>query len=188
AGMARTTRRAVMKTTRVVSALLAALLLAGPLVSLASAQQPAEADSPVGQAAPPAGPVPAAQPPAADLFQETLRAEQATSRNRGLYDVGAVIVNLVLVPGRAITCVLGGSPAAGRLRSPGRVRRERPRRRARTPPGRGRSRHGADGNHGHPRGAGAIRRTRPQAGRPRAARRASARRRPRAAVDAKVID
>ena len=89
-----------MKTTRVVSALLAALLLAGPLVSLASAQQPAEADSAVGQAAPPAGPVPAAQPPAADLFQETLRAEQATSRNRGLYDVGAVIVNLVLVPGR----------------------------------------------------------------------------------------
>jgi len=98
-----------MKTTRVVPALLAALLLAGPLVSLASAQQPAEADSAVGQAAPPAGPVPAAQPPAADLFQETLRAEQATSRNRGLYDVGAVIVNLVLVPGRAITCVLGGA-------------------------------------------------------------------------------
>jgi hypothetical protein len=97
-----------MKTTRVLSALLAALLLVGPLASLASAQQPAEAGSPVGQAAPPAGQVPAAQPPAADLFQETLRAEQATSRHRGIYDAGAVVVNLVLVPGRAVTCVLGG--------------------------------------------------------------------------------
>jgi hypothetical protein len=85
-----------MKTTRVLSALLAALLLAGPLATLATAQQPAQPTPP------------AAQPPAPDLFQETLRAEQATSRSRGVYDAGAVAVNVFLVPGRAITCLLGG--------------------------------------------------------------------------------
>jgi len=74
--------------TRVVSALLAALLLAGPLTPLAGAQQPT-------------------QPPAPDLFQETLKAERESERSRGSYDAGAVAVNVFLVPGRAITCVLG---------------------------------------------------------------------------------
>ncbi len=85
-----------MKTTRVVSALLAALLLAGPLAPLAGAQQPVQPASPVGQ------------PAAPDLFQETLRVEQATSRQKGVYEAGAVAVNVFLVPGRAITCLLGG--------------------------------------------------------------------------------
>jgi len=74
--------------TRMVSALLAALLLAGPLTPLAGAQQPT-------------------QPPAPDLFQETLKAERESERSRGTYDAGAVAVNVFLVPGRAITCVLG---------------------------------------------------------------------------------
>jgi hypothetical protein len=75
--------------TRVVSALLTALLLAGPLVPIAGAQQPP-------------------QPPAPDLFQEQLRTQQEAERSRGAYDAGAVAVNVFLVPGRAITCVLGG--------------------------------------------------------------------------------
>ena len=74
--------------TRAISALLTALLLAGPLTPLAHAQQP--------------------QPPAPDLFQETLKAEREADRHRGTYDAGAVAVNVFLVPGRAITCVLGG--------------------------------------------------------------------------------
>ena len=76
--------------TRVVSALLAALLLAGPLAPLAGAQQPA-------------------QPPAPDLFQETLKSQRDDERSKGNYDAGAVAVNVFLVPGRAITCVLGGA-------------------------------------------------------------------------------
>jgi hypothetical protein len=75
--------------TRVVSALLGALLLAGPLAPMAGAQQPAQ--------------------PAPDPFQESLRAEQEAERSRGAYDAGAVAVNVFLVPGRAITCVLGGA-------------------------------------------------------------------------------
>ena len=75
--------------TRVVSAVLATLLLAGPLVPIAGAQQPA-------------------QPPAPDLFQETLKAQRDEERTKGAYDAGAVAVNVFLVPGRAITCVLGG--------------------------------------------------------------------------------
>ena len=74
--------------TRMVSALLTAVLLAGPLTPLAGAQQ-------------------ATQAPAPDLFQETLKAERDTERSRGSYDAGAVAVNVFLVPGRAITCVLG---------------------------------------------------------------------------------
>ncbi|HEU4367827.1 MAG TPA: hypothetical protein VFV05_06290 [Methylomirabilota bacterium] len=76
--------------TRVVSALLGALLLAGPLVPVVGAQQPA-------------------QPPAPDLFQESLKAQRDDDRNQGLYDAGAVAANVFLVPGRAITCVLGGA-------------------------------------------------------------------------------
>jgi hypothetical protein len=76
--------------TRVVSALLAALFLAGPLAPMAGAQQPTP-------------------PPAPDLFQEQLRAEQEAERSQGAYDAGAVAVNVFLVPGRAITCVLGGT-------------------------------------------------------------------------------
>jgi hypothetical protein len=95
-----------MKTTRVVSALLVALLIAGPLASLADAQQPTQPAAPAAPAAP------GAQAPAPDLFQETLRAEQGQQQSSA-YDAGAIAVNAFLVPGRAITCMLGG--AAGFL-------------------------------------------------------------------------
>ena len=74
--------------TRVVAGLLAAVLLVGPLASIAGAQQPTQ--------------------PAPDLFQEQLKAQQDADRNRGTYNAGAVAVNVFLVPGRAITCMLGG--------------------------------------------------------------------------------
>jgi hypothetical protein len=75
--------------TRVVSALLGALLLSGPLTPIARAQT-------------------GTQPATPELLQETLRAEQESDRARGAYEAGAVAVNVFLVPGRAITCVLGG--------------------------------------------------------------------------------
>lgn len=74
--------------TRLVASLLATVLLATPLTPIASAQQPS-------------------QPPP-DLFQEQLQAEQERERTRRVYDAGAVAVNVFLVPGRAITCFLGG--------------------------------------------------------------------------------
>lgn len=76
--------------TRVISALLGALLLAGPLLPVAGAQQPA-------------------QPPAPDLFQESLKAQRADDGKQGYYNAGAVAVNVFLVPGRVITCVVGGA-------------------------------------------------------------------------------
>ena len=76
--------------TRVVSALLATLLLTGPLAPLAGAQQPT-------------------QPPAPDLFQETLKAQRDEERTRGTYNTAAGVVNVFLVPGRAITCAVGGA-------------------------------------------------------------------------------
>jgi hypothetical protein len=75
--------------TRIVSSLLVMALLGGPLASLAGAQQPA-------------------QPPAPDLFQESLKAERTTSQQSSAYDAGAIVTNVFLVPGRAITCGLGG--------------------------------------------------------------------------------
>jgi hypothetical protein len=85
--------------TRVVSTLLVALLLGGPLASLAGAQQP----------------VPPTTPSAPDLFQETLKADYGTPRASGLYTAGAVVTNIFLVPGRAITCALGGLIGVGVL-------------------------------------------------------------------------
>lgn len=86
--------------TRVVSAVLTVVLLAG-LAPVAGAQQ---------MQTPPAPVQPGAQqaPPAPDLFQETLKAERSTEASKGTYDAGAVAVNVFLVPGRAITCLLGG--------------------------------------------------------------------------------
>lgn len=81
--------------TRVVSALLGALLLAGPLAPLAGAQQPSQ--------------------PAPDLFQESLKTQQEAERSRGAYNAGAVAVNVFLVPGRAITCLLGGAVGVAAL-------------------------------------------------------------------------
>jgi hypothetical protein len=79
-----------MKTgTRVVAVLLVALMLTGAFSPIASAQQP--------------------PPPAPDMFQETLKAQQAAEEDRRIYNAGAVATNIFLVPGRAITCVLGGA-------------------------------------------------------------------------------
>jgi hypothetical protein len=78
----------MMTRTRVVATLLGALLLAGPLAPIAGAQQPTQ--------------------PAPDLFQEQLKAQKEADRSRGAYEAGAVAVNIFLVPGRAITCMLGG--------------------------------------------------------------------------------
>jgi hypothetical protein len=84
-------RRTIMMTgIRVVAVLLVALMLTGVLSPIASAQQP-----------PP--------PPAPDMFQETLKAQQAAEADRKIYDAGAVATNVFLVPGRAITCILGGA-------------------------------------------------------------------------------
>jgi hypothetical protein len=85
----------MIRRTRVVSALLGALLLAGPLAPVAGAQQPTQ--------------------PAPDLFQESFKAQQEAERSRGAYNAGAVAVNVFLVPGRAITCVLGGAVGVAAL-------------------------------------------------------------------------
>jgi hypothetical protein len=80
-------------------------LLAGPLAPAAWAQQPATPPAP-----PPGSmqPVPA-QPGQPDLFQETLKAQRSTERFDGMYNAGAIVVNSFLIPGRAITCVLGSA-------------------------------------------------------------------------------
>ena len=96
--------------TRVVSALLTALLLAGPLVPIAGAQQPP-------------------QPPAPDLFQEQLRTQQEAERSRGAYDAGAVAVNVFLVPGAPSPACWAAWPASSRWRrplAPATVRRPQP--------------------------------------------------------------
>jgi len=83
-------RTIMMSRTRVVSALLVVLMLATPLATIASAQQP-----------PP--------PPAPEMFQDTLKAQQAAEADRKIYDAGAIATNVFLVPGRTITCILGGA-------------------------------------------------------------------------------
>jgi hypothetical protein len=85
-------RRKMMTRTRLVSALLVALMLAIPLASIANAQQPP----------PPPQPTP-------EMYQQSLRAQQAAEADRRVYDAGAVATNVFLVPGRAITCILGGA-------------------------------------------------------------------------------
>lgn len=79
---------------RFVATAMTAVLLAGPLAPLAHGQQPAPMQ--------PARPAP-------DVFKESLKAQEDAQRERELYDAGAVAVNAFLVPGRTITCVLGGA-------------------------------------------------------------------------------
>lgn len=80
---------------RLVTLTLILSLTAGGPLAPALAQQPAQ-------------PAPTLQP---DLFQETMKASRLrpTERNAAAYNVGAGVVNAFLVPGRAITCVLGGA-------------------------------------------------------------------------------
>lgn len=72
--------------------LILSLTVGGPLAP-ALAQQPAQ-------------PAPTVQP---DLFQERMKATRSTDGHEGAYNVGAGIVNVFLIPGRAITCVAGGA-------------------------------------------------------------------------------
>ncbi len=72
--------------------LILSLTAGGPLAP-ALAQQPAQ-------------PAPTVQP---DLFEERMKAKRVTDGHEGAYNVGAGIVNAFLVPGRAITCVVGGA-------------------------------------------------------------------------------
>ena len=67
--------------------LILSLTAAGPLAP-ALAQQPA----------------PPAQP---DLFQERMKHTRGAERNETAYNIGAGVANVFLIPGRAITCVLG---------------------------------------------------------------------------------
>jgi len=73
--------------------------------------QPA-APTEVVQAQPVAPPPPPAQP---DLFQEKLKGERASDRSQGIYNAEAVLVNIFLVPGRAVTCAAGGIAGVGIL-------------------------------------------------------------------------
>ncbi|HXH81658.1 MAG TPA: hypothetical protein VNN07_01875 [Candidatus Tectomicrobia bacterium] len=85
---------------RVVAAAMAAVVLAGPLAAVhAQQQQPAP---------PPARPAP-------EVFKETLKAQEDAQREQELYDAGAVAVNAFLIPGRAVTCVLGSATSIGVL-------------------------------------------------------------------------
>lgn len=91
--------------------LVVSLIMTGPLAPAALAQQPtqpAQPQQPAQPTPPPAPPV-QLQPAQPDLFQETLKAERAAERGQAAYDAGAVVVNTFLVPGRTITCVLGGA-------------------------------------------------------------------------------
>ncbi len=88
--------------------LVVSLVMTGPLAPAALAQQPTQPPQPAQPTPPPAPPV-QLQPAQPDLFQETLKAERAAERGQAAYDAGAVVVNTFLVPGRTITCVLGGA-------------------------------------------------------------------------------
>jgi hypothetical protein len=73
--------------------------------------QPPTPPAPVMPAPPPPPampPAPTAQPARPDLLQETLKSQQAAAdRKQALYEAGAVVTNVFLIPGRAITCALG---------------------------------------------------------------------------------
>ena len=102
-----------MKTAiRILTAVLVvSLIMTGPLAPGALAQQPTQPPPPAqpAQPTPPPAPLVPFQPAQPDLFQETLKAERAAERGQSVYDAGAVVVNTFLVPGRTITCVLGGA-------------------------------------------------------------------------------
>jgi len=72
--------------------IVASFALAGPLAPLAHAQ-----------------PAQSAQPAQPDLFQETLKAQRTSDRAQGLYATEAVVVNVVRVPGKVVTCAAGAA-------------------------------------------------------------------------------
>ncbi len=84
----------------------ASFALAGPLAPLAHAQQAQPQPTQPGQ------PMPPTQP---DLFQETLKVQRTSDRAQGLYATEAVVVNVIRVPGKAVTCVAGAVIGIGLL-------------------------------------------------------------------------
>ena len=89
-----------------------------PDPTMAQAQPPVPPPAPPAQVLPPPPPrpAPAVQPAQPDLFQETLKAQQrSVDRKHGLYTAGAVVTNIFLIPGRAITCALGAGVGVGVL-------------------------------------------------------------------------
>ena len=82
-----------------------------PDPTVAQAQQPLPPSQPAPVTPAPMQPVPPPPAPATaqpDLFQESLKAEaRASGRKQALYEAGAVVTNVFLIPGRAITCALG---------------------------------------------------------------------------------
>ena len=111
---------------RLVAAIVVTSLTVTGLAPLAQAQQikepvestpleQAETTAPVSPVEPtlaqvqqPTPPAPPMQPAQPDLFQETLKAQQRSAdRKQAIYETGAVVTNVFLIPGRAITCALG---------------------------------------------------------------------------------
>jgi hypothetical protein len=65
---------------------------------------------PPAVAPPPPPPAPTAQTPPPDLFQEAMKSNaRVAGAKQGLYEAGAVVTNLFLIPGRVITCTLGAT-------------------------------------------------------------------------------
>lgn len=65
-------------------------LLAGPLPDLALAQQPS-------------------QPAKPELLPETVKPSDQTTRQVDAYDVGAVVVNALAIPGKVVLCAVGSA-------------------------------------------------------------------------------
>ena len=85
-----------------------------PAMAQAQPSAPPSPPAPMQPIPPPPAPVvappPTAQPAQPDLFQETLKSEaRAAGRKQALYEAGAVVTNVFLIPGRAITCALGAT-------------------------------------------------------------------------------
>jgi glucose/arabinose dehydrogenase len=84
-----------------------------PAVTPAPPAEPtmAQAQQPVPVMPPPPAPPAATTPPirsTPDFFQEQMKEQQASAqRKQVLYEAGAVVTNVFLIPGRAITCALG---------------------------------------------------------------------------------
>ena len=91
---------------RLVTLTLILSLTAGGPLAPALAQQPAPPPPAVEPAPPVPPPAPAVQP---DLFQERMKSTRSAERHEVAYAIGAGVVNVFLIPGRAITCVLGGA-------------------------------------------------------------------------------
>jgi hypothetical protein len=97
---------------RLVTLTLILSLTAGGPLAPALAQQPVQPVQPAEpvQPAPPVQPLPPVQSapePQPDLFQERMKVQRAPERHEAAYNVGAGVANVFLIPGRAITCVLG---------------------------------------------------------------------------------